>query len=309
MAHVMPYATRAWGSNPGATADRGSTFGHKVLQVSAWPCTCRYLYSGLGDHNVFQHGHIPQTVANVDSPSAGTGPPGDIGMRINTLLEGLGGDLLDVLGRSREDRGILPEYVVATEFQNPSQCMGEQSDSESLFGGMDHEAVSFSFNISRDGIFCIKPSSCDTEFGRFVGMTPETQQDWVLPVYAPENSVIIMGGWTHRHCLHYTVSHDTAVAGTAPELQGPLGQRVLTQYLEAGRFCLEGHPRQAWSLKRVALGTPWIWSMPNYSNHVAPNHHLLGWPSCPPAPIINKSNNTSTNDKPRAHHSQTPRSA
>ena len=257
--YVLYHAADKTGGKPKATIPTGNAYKYRTVQERKWPCTCKYVYSGITEQYTFlQYGHRNQAIFNKENlPMAGTPcSPDEAANWINTLIDGLGRDLLRKIGHDQRDSHLLPDYVVANEYQDSSRCIGEHTDSHPLFGGNDNETVIFSFNISRDGIFCLKPGSIDNEFGRFVGMTKGTMNDWVVPVYAPENSVIIMGGYCQRECKHYTLSHDDVLAGRAPELQGRLGQKVRDEYLAAQRYCLESSPRQAWNLKHVALVAP-----------------------------------------------------
>ena len=261
MNHVMFYAAQPRGGKPNSTVIRSSAYSYKTLQASKWPCTCRYVYGGVTTkYGFLQYGHrTHSTFTAGDLPTAGTlGSPGQAGNWVNTLINALGDKLLTALVRKPGSADVLPDYVVANEYQDSSKCIGYHSDSDPLFGTADSETVIFSFNLSRDGIFCLKPGSTDNEFAKFVGMGKRNKDDWLLPVYAPENSVIIMGGWCQVCTEHCTLAHNSVVDGSAPELQGQLGQQVRTEYMDAGRYCLEGSPRQAWNLKCVELVVPQI---------------------------------------------------
>jgi len=259
MDHVMDKAAQPAGGKPNSTNPSTCEFRYKTLQASKWPCSCRYIYGGISKrHRFLQYGQLDQPTFNIGNlPSAGTrDEPGQAGNWVNTLIDGLGRDLLAKARMAPDKNHALPDYVVANEYPDASRCIGEHSDADPLFGALDNESVIFSFNISRDGIFCIKPNGIYKEFGQFAGITKHNKQDWVIPVYAPENSVIIMGGFCQQQCVHYTLTNDAVVAGSAPELQGPLGQKARTEFMEAGRYCAKGTPRQAWNLKRVAVVAP-----------------------------------------------------
>jgi len=156
---------------------------YNTFQASAWPCACASIVDDGGiiqRSQCFQYG-IPTGVGDVPM----TGIPRAVTC-CDDLLEELGANLLNKIGRTKgEAKKTLPTYVFAHE--NPG------SDSP-LFNAMAGESVMFCFNISCDGVFCVKPAM-GKEFADSVIGTPADEKGWLLPVFAAENSMIVMGGY------------------------------------------------------------------------------------------------------------------
>jgi len=155
---------------------------------------------------------------------------------------------------------VLPNYVVANEYQNENKCIGEHSDSHSLFDAMSNESVIFSFNVSRDGVFCARPTQGAT-FADANGVGRGKKGDnWVLPVYAPENSIIIMGGHFQSQMVHCTKSHVDIIAEDCNLTKYSRGAEVRRDYLNARRYCSGKYPRRARDLVSCQNDCSVVWA-------------------------------------------------
>jgi hypothetical protein len=53
----------------------------------------------------------------------------------------------------------LPTYVIVNEYQTADNSIGYHSDADPIFDAMQSEAVIFSFNFHRSGMFAFQPMS------------------------------------------------------------------------------------------------------------------------------------------------------
>ena len=211
----MQHAGQPTGGKPNST----NTFKeHRyfTFQASRFPCICYYIYGGINSRYNFYQYHKPKkdTEIQADLPSVGDSKlsPGNAGAYFDSLVEFLGKDLLKCIGRSATSAGAsaqLPNYVVANMYQNEKASIGEHSDEDPLFAAMNGPGVIFSFALCRDTIFCVKPAPGPTPFATRANVSKKNRQtDWVLPIFAEENSVIVMGGNFQLQMVHHTLTHN-----------------------------------------------------------------------------------------------------
>ena len=105
------------------------------------------------------------------------------------------------------DSSCLPNYLVANEYLDGTQCIGEHTDCNTLFQTKHGPAVVFSFNVARDTFFVVKPDY------KKLGMTSRqlyqgTDGKYVLPILAKAGSVLVMGGWFQKYMLHESLAHN-----------------------------------------------------------------------------------------------------
>ena len=228
----------------------GNETRYKQFQASKWPCNCAYIYGGVNTkYNFFQYGCHNRTYNARDSPHVGTSE--HAGDACEMMINVAGSALLRRIGTNREAADMsLRNYVVANEYENEMKCIGEHSDADDLFGAKTAETVIFSLNVSRDGIFCVKPQF-DRAFAEAVGLrlnsSAADKDAWKLAVYAPENSLFVMGGHFQTQMWHWTESHNAIAQNIALERQG--GRMATAQYMKASKFCVAGSPRQVWDLE------------------------------------------------------------
>ena len=129
----------------------------------------------------------------------------------------------------------LPNYVIVNEYQTAENSIGYHSDADPIFDAMKSEAVIFSFNSHRSGMFAFQPMSTG-ERSAFEGQLaepwlmertqcnkPAHMKKWghIVIRYVPENSMVIMGGHFQSQMVHASLSHNDilnpASAGGVPE--------------------------------------------------------------------------------------------
>ena len=72
----------------------------------------------------------------------------------------------------------LPNYVTVNEYQTQENCIGYHSDADPIFDAMQSEAVIFSFNFHRSGMFAFQPMSMGERSG-FQGQG-ELAEPWLM---------------------------------------------------------------------------------------------------------------------------------
>ena len=226
----------------------GSATQYRTFQCSKWPCNCAYIYGGINarKYKFYQYLRRDMVIDTRNSGITGTSD-GPVGTCCDSMLELVGGALLWHIGSSLEDADfVLPNYVVANDYEDQTKCIGPHSDDDPLFDALASDSVIFSVNVARDGVFGLRPKN-GKEFANAFGLRKGDKGDWDLAVYAPENSVFVMGGRFQFYLHHWSFSHDDFVEGT--ELRRcQFGEQVRDQYLKAEKYGLLGWPRQAWDL-------------------------------------------------------------
>jgi len=164
----------------------------------------------------------------------------------------------------------LPTFIVANMYVDEEQYITEHHDQGEIFG-FDNPSVIFSLNLKRDALFTLRPQNLDwirdylniPRSRKWHQVEDEWEQRGLLvPVLAPENTCIVMGGWSQAVLQHSTLSHgsvlrafqagacaDSLVRGvvcprTTPE-RAAWCQSVVQSYLQRGLFCTAATPRTA----------------------------------------------------------------
>ena len=158
--------------------------------------------------------------------------------------------MLSKVGRTMDDaKTVLPTFAVAKEYHDSPSRMQHSGEDPFCNAVAGDDMVIFRFNVSRSEILCVKPAS-GKEFANSVMMrTPLNENGWLIPIYAAENSVIVMGGHFPEQMEAYAVLPDDS---DNIEFKGPLGQLALTQHRRAAHDNSAASPRQAWDLYRLA---------------------------------------------------------
>ena len=193
-------------------------FGYKTLQASKWPCTCRYRFAGNQRHTFYQYGKPSRNLALGPRPGDAEQLPGltDLSSLLEAgLRERMRGTLFSSRGTSSSS---MPDYVVMNRYHHPEAMIGEHHDADPIFDAVANQAVILSFNLQADGIMFLKPQT-KGEVSEYLSREtdchrPSHIRDWGLthPVYLPENSLLVMGGWCQAALLHRTLSHSSIMA-------------------------------------------------------------------------------------------------
>ena len=76
-----------------------------------------------------------------------------------------------------------------------------------IYDAIFNPAVVLSYNLSKDTIIivCPKSNSLLSEFDSKITFQWYIKNRWVLPIYANQGSLIVMGGSFQRNMLHWTI--------------------------------------------------------------------------------------------------------
>jgi hypothetical protein len=202
---------------------------YKVIHASRVLCQCQHRYSGISSHKFYQFntGNEPRL------------PPGTVSSL--TLSMPLLDQMTAAVDNAMTDRFQLkskfqlPSYVLVHEYQTADNSIGYHSDADPICHAMQSEAVIFSFNFHRSGMFAVQPMSMGDRSGfqsqlaepwlsdRTQCKKPAHMKKWghIVIRYVPENSVVIMGGHFQSQMVHASLSHKDilipAATGGGPE--------------------------------------------------------------------------------------------
>ena len=190
---------------------------YKTCQGSRWPCTCRYTFAGNTKHKFHQYGKAE------DADFAVTRWDGNALAGLTELMEAVEEGIQNripnfVTERSKVMHDSFPSYVVMNSYvQNTS--IGEHHDAADLFDAVRNQAVILSLNIQGDGVLFFKlqgreqGTTLTAALQHFQSKTscnrPGHMHKWgmVTPVFVPENSLLVMGGWCQSVLLHGSLDH------------------------------------------------------------------------------------------------------
>ena len=203
-------------------------FQYKVLNACKHPCVCADRYAGIVAHTMFQWGRDADAVEEIENDERPRLP-----VPAEQLVRGVAEHLVQVAtekegppaGREgrRRWQGILGNfYVVANRYHNDT-AIGTHTDYNPLYSENGQPQVVLSCNISGDGILWIGPTQNGfTQPGmmnrsikwiheRFQSKSADKgilafylQKDCVVPIWAPANSIIVMGGTFQENMIHWT---------------------------------------------------------------------------------------------------------
>ncbi len=206
---------------------------YKVINLCKYPCVCADMYGGMSNHTVWQWGRRHHTML----PGMDVGRPDPPEVLENVLFQ-VSRHLVDQVAGvpMPSDRQGLEKlsssdpclaasdfYVVGNKYVKDT-CIGIHSDYSPLYqlGEQGQEAMVFSMNIKGDGVLwtCptmngqLKTGMANRSMSRIGGNAQNYGKlryyldlGMVLPVYAPEGSMIVMGGSFQREMVHWTHSH------------------------------------------------------------------------------------------------------
>ena len=193
---------------PGSPLDK--PFQYKTWNGSRFPCRCEYRFAGIkGSHTFYQYG-TRNTASSLPGVKASA--------QIDNVADAVDTVFLEKFSLNEWD---LPDYVVMNEYQTTMNSIGDHTDAAEVFDALVNEAVIFSINIQRDGIFVVQPMDKGTR-AEHTNIAPNWLSDrsqctkpsqfkkWglVLPRYVPENSMVVMGGHFQSQMVHGTMSHN-----------------------------------------------------------------------------------------------------
>ena len=209
------------GDKPNTTKDERHAY--KVVNASRSPCQCQYMYAGTRKHRFFQFGDLEP---GFQSKFAECLDP------LNKMSALMDKQMLD---RFEITQSRLPNCAIVNEYQTQNNSIGWHSDADDLFDAMNSQAVIFSFNFHRDGIFAVAPMDerlraelCGQSGGS--QMTPAhlwerlnymptnkniRKNGHIVYTFVPENSLIVMGGHFQSQMMHASLSHSDIVNPSA----------------------------------------------------------------------------------------------
>ena len=208
-------------------------FQYKTWNGSRFPCRCEYRFAGIkGSHTFYQYG-TRNTASSLP------------GVKASAHIDNVA-DAVDTVFQNKFSlhKWDLPDYVVMNEYQTTANAIGDHTDAAEVFDALVNEAVIFSINIQRDGIFVVQPMDKANIAPNWLSersqcTKPAQFKRWglVLPRYVPENSMVVMGGHFQSQMVHGTMSHNDIVHNLHPALNW---QAAECANLEMMRALVEG---------------------------------------------------------------------
>jgi hypothetical protein len=216
---------------------------YKTINACKHPCVCVDKYGGISQaHTIYQWGRPPQTEAfqacTTSRPAFPQVAEDMVQSAADAVLRHVGGlqppdstvDAASLL--EREQLGNF--YVVANKYQNDT-AIGCHSDYNSCYSQRKQPQVVLSCNLVGDGILWCGPTQNGHEV--LPGMKCESM-DWlwnrlshkkadtgkqamhlsngcIVPIWAPENSIIVMGGTFQENMIHWTEARKDILAAAA----------------------------------------------------------------------------------------------
>ena len=180
--------------------DRQTDTTYTTFNASTCPCTCVYKYGGYDPKDgEFSHRQYVLETQDVGYFSD---------ERATLLVQDIKCGLASRLGIVKD---LLPDYVVANRY-GEEQRIGEHCDNDPIFRTFDMPATIVSINLSRDGVFFVRPNV--TENTKKYLQLPNKRSDshrskhgYDLHMLVRENSILVMGGMFQRKFTHQTVKH------------------------------------------------------------------------------------------------------
>ena len=125
---------------------------YKTWNGSRFPCKCEYRFAGIKGSHTFYHYGTKDTASSLPGVTANA--------QIDHVADAVDHVLLDKFSLQKWD---LPDYVVMNEYQTTVNAIGDHTDAAEVFDALVNEAVIFSINIQRDGIFVVQPMDKGTQ--------------------------------------------------------------------------------------------------------------------------------------------------
>jgi hypothetical protein len=121
---------------------------YKNVNASRDPCRCQYKYAGVAKHKFYQFNTGSFQEHRSTSNLTQTLPV------LNTMAT-----LVDnaMISRFKLSKFDLPNYAIVNEYQTAGNAIGFHTDADPIFDATNKEAIVFSFNFHRSGMFAFRP--------------------------------------------------------------------------------------------------------------------------------------------------------
>ena len=208
-----------------------------VVSACKHPCVCDPYGGGIRSPTVFQWGNAAADLGQ-DAARPRLPPAADellVGTAARYLVQVVAGLPRSVsdLEQQRRYEDMSRFYVVASECDE-NKSIDPCTDSNPLFSQRGQPQVVLRCNIAGNGILWIGPTQCQrgfnmegtenkgTDLCTVTGkLTTHLQHKCVVPIWAPENSVIVMGGTFQENMLHWTHTRAELLQACAGQAGNP----------------------------------------------------------------------------------------
>lgn len=205
-----------------AFSTKASGYAYQTISCAPHPCNCFDRYDGVQNsihHTV--HKWRPEAVAGEEVRHEPQNMQAVLTSTVRALF-----DRMQVPAASRPEAARL--YLVGNRYHGTT-AIGEHCDDSALYDATLHASSIATVSLCSPGVFVCKPSETadkhngsklkeymysyhsDVNWAQALKTATFVGKGMVVPIFVPENSVLVMGGTFQREMNHFTIAHHDLV--------------------------------------------------------------------------------------------------